>query len=84
MPEPHASVTTAENLEQKFDSGGEVLDYFDLSSAKVIETHGPRSSPAVSVDALGEAIEIAEEIERLQGRLMALLHQGKSAAAGAR
>jgi hypothetical protein len=28
--------TTAENLEQKFDRGEEVLDYFDLRKARVI------------------------------------------------
>jgi hypothetical protein len=28
--------TTAENLEQKFDHGEEVLDYFDLRKARVI------------------------------------------------
>jgi hypothetical protein len=28
--------TTAENLEQKFDRGEEVLDYFDVSKARVV------------------------------------------------
>jgi hypothetical protein len=28
--------TTAENLEEKFDRGEEVLDYFDLRKARVI------------------------------------------------
>ena len=28
--------TTAENLEEKFDQGKEVLDYFDVSKARVI------------------------------------------------
>jgi len=28
--------TTAENLEEKFDRGEEVLDYFDVSEARVI------------------------------------------------
>ena len=29
--------TTAENLEQKFDRGEEVLDYFDLRKARVVD-----------------------------------------------
>ena len=35
MPKSHAKPTTAANLEAKFDAGEDVLDYFDLSTAKV-------------------------------------------------
>jgi hypothetical protein len=36
MRKSQAKQTTAENLEQKFDRGEEVLDYFDLRKARVI------------------------------------------------
>jgi hypothetical protein len=36
MRKSQAKQTTAENLEQKFDRGKEVLDYFDLRKARVI------------------------------------------------
>jgi hypothetical protein len=36
MPKSRAKRTTAENLEEKFDRGEEVLDYFDVSNVRVI------------------------------------------------
>ena len=36
--------TTADNLEEKFDRGEEVLDYFELTKARVIN---PRSKASV-------------------------------------
>ena len=41
QPEP----TTAKNLEEKFDRGEEVLDYFDVRKAQVIN---PRSKGSVA------------------------------------
>ncbi|MGI8432123.1 MAG: hypothetical protein ACR2MW_07535 [Chthoniobacterales bacterium] len=36
MKQPSVKATSAKNLEEKFDRGGEVLDYFDTRGAKVI------------------------------------------------
>jgi hypothetical protein len=36
MKKSQASATTAKNLEDKFDQGEDVLDYFDVSKARVI------------------------------------------------
>jgi hypothetical protein len=36
MPKTPAKPTTAENLEAKFDAAAEVLDFFDLRTAKVV------------------------------------------------
>ncbi len=36
MKRSQADQTTAKNLEEKFDRGEEVLDYFDVSKARVI------------------------------------------------
>ena len=43
MKKSSAEPTTAENLEQRFDRGEEVLDYFDVRSARVIkpQSKGP-------------------------------------------
>ena len=36
MKKSQADQTTAKNLEEKFDRGEDVLDYFDVSKARVI------------------------------------------------
>lgn len=36
MPKSQDKKTTAENLEEKFDRGEDVLDYFDVGRARVI------------------------------------------------
>ena len=36
MPRSQDKRTTAENLEEKFDRGEDVLDYFDVRKARVI------------------------------------------------
>ena len=36
MPRSQNKKTTAENLEEKFDRGEDVLDYFDVSKARII------------------------------------------------
>ncbi len=36
MKKPSVKATSAKNLEEKFDRGEEVLDYFDTRGAKVI------------------------------------------------
>jgi hypothetical protein len=40
---PQDKQTTAENLEDKFDRGEEVLDYFDLRKARVITPSSKKS-----------------------------------------
>jgi hypothetical protein len=37
MPKSHDKKTTADNLEEKFDRGEDVLDYFDLRKARVVD-----------------------------------------------
>ena len=37
MKKSQAETTTAKNLEEKFDRGEDVLDYFDLRKARVIK-----------------------------------------------
>ena len=37
MKKSPAEPTTAKNLEQKFDQGEEVLDYFDVRKAQVVK-----------------------------------------------
>ena len=44
MPRSQDKRTTAENLEEKFDRGEDVLDYFDVRKARVIN---PRSKGSV-------------------------------------
>jgi len=44
MKRSQADQTTAKNLEEKFDRGEEVLDYFEVTSARVIN---PRSKGSV-------------------------------------
>ena len=36
MKSSQGNKTTAQNLEEKFDRGEDVLDYFDLSKARVV------------------------------------------------
>jgi len=43
MKSSQGSKTTAQNLEEKFDRGGDVLDYFDFESTRgssAIEEYG--------------------------------------------
>ncbi len=44
MKKSQAEATTAKNLEDKFDRGEDVLDYFDLRKARVIN---PKSKGSV-------------------------------------
>jgi len=44
MKRPQAESTTANNLEDKFDRGEEVLDYFEVTKARVIN---PRSKGSI-------------------------------------
>ena len=37
MPRSQDKSTTAENLEQKFDRGEDVLDYFEVRKARVVD-----------------------------------------------
>jgi hypothetical protein len=51
MKKSQAKPTTAQNLEHKFDAGEDVLDYFDVRKARVIE---PQSgAPVVKVKSPG-------------------------------
>jgi hypothetical protein len=44
MPRSQDKRTTARNLEQKFDRGEDVLDYFDLRKAAVVDPQGKKSA----------------------------------------
>jgi len=82
MPKTSAKPTTAENLEAKFDAGADVLDFFDLRSAKVVLP--PKATPArtargattergQSIDQLKRAMKIAERIQKLERELSSIL-----------
>ena len=43
MKKSQGEATTAKNLEDKFDRGEDVLDYFDLRKARVINPKSKRS-----------------------------------------
>ena len=43
MPRSQDKRTTAENLEEKFDRGENVLDYFEATEARVINPRSKRS-----------------------------------------
>jgi hypothetical protein len=44
MKKSQTESTTAKNLERKFDRGEEVLDYFDMRKARVIEPQSRESA----------------------------------------
>ena len=44
MKKSQANPTTAKNLEEKFDRGEDVLDYFDVRKARVIRPQSQGSS----------------------------------------
>jgi hypothetical protein len=43
MKRSQADQTTAKNLEERFDRGEEVLDYFEVTKARVINPRSKRS-----------------------------------------
>ena len=43
MKKSHAEATTAKNLEEKFDRGEDVLDYFDAKKARLVKSQAERS-----------------------------------------
>lgn len=51
MKKSQAKPTTAQNLEQKFDAGEDVLDYFDVRKARVIDSQS--GAPVVKVKSSG-------------------------------
>ncbi len=78
MPKTHAKPTTAANLEAKFDAGEDVLDYFDLSTAKVLPAAKRGVAKKANRSASAQAIEkralaISVEIRRLESELSSLL-----------
>jgi len=44
MKKSQDDATTAENLEEKFDRGEDVLDYFDVRKARVVEPQAKSSA----------------------------------------
>jgi hypothetical protein len=44
MKKSQADTTTAKNLEEKFDRGEDVLDYFEVRKARVIDPQSKRST----------------------------------------
>ena len=82
MPKSPAKPTTAGNLEAKFDAGEDVLDYFDLRTAKVLPSvkqaaakPGRRATASRRQPAgrLKRALEIAAQIEKLGSELSSIL-----------
>ena len=50
MKKPHANRTTKKNLEEKFDRGENVLDYFDVRNARLVD---PRVEHSVAKGKFG-------------------------------
>ena len=82
MPKLSSKPTVAGNLEAKFDAGEEVLDYFDLRTAKVVlplneasVKPGCRTATAQCQPAeqFKRALEIAAQIGKLERELSAIL-----------
>ena len=46
MKKSEGEATTAKNLEEKFDQGEDVLDYFDMRKARVIDPKSKGSAKA--------------------------------------
>jgi hypothetical protein len=46
MKKSQGNVTTAKNLEEKFDRGEDVLDYFDVGKARVLRPQSKGSAKA--------------------------------------
>jgi hypothetical protein len=44
MKKSQAEVTTAKNLEERFDRGDDVLDYFEVKKARVLDPRSERST----------------------------------------
>jgi hypothetical protein len=44
MKKSQANQTTAKNLEEKFDQGEDVLDYFDLRKARLVDPQSKRNA----------------------------------------
>jgi hypothetical protein len=88
MPKMSRESTNAANLETRFDAGEEVLDYFDLETARMVpsaQTTVPsevpgRTSRTPSVVELKHAVRIAEQIQRLEQKLGAILENLKEEA----
>ena len=76
MSKPHVEPTNAGNLEAKFDAGEDVLDYFELQTAKVVLPDKPLAKQTISITQLKRAVQIAEKIERLERQLGAILQPG--------
>ena len=44
MKKSQAEVTTAKNLEERFDRGDDVLDYFEVKKARVLDPRSEKST----------------------------------------
>jgi hypothetical protein len=79
MPKSHAKPTTTANLEAKFDAGEDVLDYFDLSTAKLRvpikrpAAKTPNQLPATRARLEKMALKIAGQIRKLETELGSLI-----------
>ena len=82
MPRTSVEPTSAGNLEAKFDAGEDVLDYFDLRSARVVPPmeevpaqfgHALAAARTPSLSQLKRAVRIAERIHKLEEELRSVL-----------
>ena len=81
MPRTSVEPTSAGNLEAKFDDGEDVLDYFDLRTARVVPPVATNakfervaaSVPPPSLNQLKRAVRIAEQIQKLEEELRSVL-----------
>lgn len=54
MPESQGKGTTAKNLEDKFDRGENMLDYFDVRKARVVD---PQSKHSMAKGKFGSSLK---------------------------
>ena len=72
MKRSQAKPTTAKNLEDKFDRGEEVLDYFEVTKARVIN---PRSKGSVVKNKISVSGEAEFRLTRGGSRKISALSQ---------
>jgi hypothetical protein len=64
MPKSQNRKTTAENLEEKFEQGDDVLDYFDVRKAKVISPKAKAQAAAKKLSYLARGSSAGRALVR--------------------
>lgn len=83
MTNTSGKTITAEEFDAKFDAGEDILEYLDLESARVVAPEQRAEPQTASLARLQRALEITEQIQRLEKELISVLESEMSAAASA-